>query len=148
MKTLLLLITLFAFLQSAFLPVNLVLVLIVARSLIIDDRDNLFLAFFGGLILSFLTQVNLGYYPLVFILIVKMAGLLKKLPVSFHTLTILFCGALLLSSGAVLNSIFAGIDLEFTTLLIESILVIPAYFLIRIWEERFIVKSQKLRIGK
>lgn len=53
MKTLLLLIALFAFLQSAFLPINLVLVLIIARSLIVDDRENLFLAFFGGLILSF-----------------------------------------------------------------------------------------------
>jgi len=147
MKTLLLLITLFAFLQSAFLGASLVLVLIVARSLVIEDRDNLFLAFFGGLILSFLTQVNLGYYPLVFILIVKLAGLLRKLPVSFNLLTVLICGGILILVTAFLDSLFIEIPFLIYPHLIEIVLVLPFYFLIKFWEERFLSKpGMKLKM--
>src|SRR3989344_8958700 len=106
MKTLLLLITLFAFLQSAFLPVNMVLVLLVSRSLIVEDRDNLYLAFFGGLILSFLTPVNLGFHPLIFILIVKLAGLLKNLPIAINLLMVFLFASCLLYIAALLNSLF------------------------------------------
>lgn len=150
MKTLLLLITLFSFLQSAFLPVNLVLVLIIARSLLVEDRENLFLAFFGGLILSFLTQVNLGYYPLVFILIVKFAGLFKGLPVSFNSLMVFLSGALFIAITATLDSIFIGQPVKVIPHLIEAVLVLPAYFLIRFWEGRVIsrVTSDKLRSDK
>lgn len=147
MKTFLLFLTLFAFLQSAFLPVNLVLVILIARGLIIDDRENLILAFFGGLILSFLTQVNMGYYPLLFILIVKFASLIRKLPVSFNLLVVFISGGLLLSLAALINSWVIGETLSIYRHFIEAILVIPAYFLIRNWEDRFIVKSHmKLRV--
>jgi hypothetical protein len=147
MKTFLLVITLFAFLQSAFLPVNLVLVILIARSLVLDDRENLFLAFFGGLILSFLTQVNLGYYPIVFILIVKLAGVLKKLPVSFNLLMIFLCGILLIALTASLNSFFVSQPLSLYVHIAEAILVMPAYLLVRLWEDRFIAKPHmKLRV--
>lgn len=147
MKTLLLLITFFAFLQSAFLGVNLVLVLIVARGLVVDDREALFLGFFGGLILGFLTQVNLGYYPLVFILTIKAAGVLKKLPVAFNLLTVLLFGAVLIILNAFLNSLFIGQMFDVYPHLIEIVLVLAFYFPVKFWEERFIVKKQaKLRI--
>lgn len=147
MKTFLLLLTFFAFLQSAFLPVNLVLVVLIARGLVTEDRDNLFLAFFTGLILSFLTQVNLGYYPVVFISVVKLAMMLKKLPVSFSLLMIFLSGALLIALTAFLNSFFTGQILSLYPHIIEAVLVIPAYFLIKLWEERFIIKSHtKLRV--
>ena len=147
MKTLLLFITLFAFMQSAFLPINLVLVVIIARGLSFDDRDNLILAFFGGLILAFLNQVNLGYYPLIFLLIIKFSGLIKKLPISFNPLMIFLSGSLLISLTAFLNSLFINQYLEIYPHLVEVILVLPAYFLIKLWEEKFIVKSYiKLKI--
>ena len=147
MKTLLLIITLFAFLQSAFLGVNLVLVVLIARSLILDDRDNLYLAFFGGLILSFLTQVNLGYYPLVFMLVMVVSGAIKKLPVSFNALTVFVSGALLITLVALINSYFIDEFLVLYPHVIELLLVVPVYFLVKLWEERFIVKSHtKLRM--
>ncbi len=147
MKTLLLIITLFAFLQSAFLPVNIVLILIIARSLIVDDRENLFLAFFGGLILAFLTQINLGYYPIIFVFLVVIAGMLKKLPVSFGLLMTFLFGGLLITLTALLNNYFIGQYLEFYPHLIEAILLLPTYFLMKFWEERFVIKSHtKLRI--
>lgn len=147
MKTFLLLLTLFAFLQSAFLPVNLVLVVLIARGLVTEDRGNLFLAFFTGMILSFLTQVNLGYYPVVFILVVKLAMMMKKLPVSFSPFMIFLSGVLLITITASLNSFFTGQMLNLYPHIIEAVLVIPAYFLIKLWEDRFIVKSHiKLKV--
>ena len=147
MKTILLFPIFFAFLQSAFLPINLVLVVIIARSLITESRDNLFLAFFGGLILSFLTQVNLGYYPIVFILVVKLTGMLKKLPVSFNVLPIFLSGSLVVGLVTLANSYFISQNLAFTPHLIEAILVLPTYWLIKIWEGRFVAKSHmKLKV--
>ena len=147
MKTLLLLITLFAFLQSAFLPVNLVLVVLVARSLIVSDRDNLYLAFFGGMILGFLTQINLGYFPLVFILIVKLGEFIKTFPVSFNMLMIFVTGAVLVAIVGGLNMVFINQNMSLYIHLIEAILVVPFYFVIRLWEERFVVKAHmKLRM--
>lgn len=149
MKTLLLFILLFAFLQSAFLPINMVLVLIVARSLVTDGRENLYLAFFGGLILSFLTQINLGYYSLVFILIVKLAMMIKKLPISFNFLVTFVAGALLVILASIADSLFISQPVEFTSLLVEALLVVPCYFLIKIWEERFVATPHtKLKIGR
>ncbi len=147
MKTFLLFLLFFAFLQSAFLPIDMVLVLLIARSLVIEDRENLFLAFFGGLLLSFLTQVNLGYYPLIFILIVKLAGLFKKLPVSFNPFMVFGSGTLLIILVALINSFFISQQLEVYPHLIEVILVLPVYYLIKFWEERFVIKSHtKLRV--
>lgn len=146
MKTFLLFLSLFAFLQSAFLPINLVLVLLIARDLVVEDRDNLLLAFFGGLILSFLSQINLGYFPLIFILTVKLNALLKKLPVSLNPLMIFLYGSLLITLAALLNSFFVSQQLTIAVHLIEAILVLPSYYLVKLWEERFLVKSQKLRV--
>lgn len=138
MKTFLLIILLLAFLQSAFLPLNLVLVSIIARSLVLEDKENLILAFLGGLILSFLSQVNLGYWPLVFLLITKLTYLLKKLPVSFNLLTLFFAGILLIGLVSIFNLFFINNDFELFSSLVEAVLVIPAYYLVRLWEERFV----------
>lgn len=147
MKTLLLLITLFAFLQSAFLGINLVLVILIARALVVSDRDNLYLAFFGGLILSFLTQINLGYYSLIFILIVKLGEFIKTFPVSFNLLMIFISGALLVAIVGGINMVFIDQNLSIYIHLIEAILVVPFYFMIKLWEERFVIKSHmKLRM--
>lgn len=142
MKTLFFWIILFAFLQSSVLNLNLVLVVLIARSLGLDDRANLLLAFFGGLILSFLTQSNLGYLPLVYIIIVKLGHLIKKLPVSFNLFVIFASGLVLVFLTALLNKFFANQALGFFSHIFEAVLVVPAYFLIRFWEERFEVNSQ------
>lgn len=147
MKTFLLILILFAFLQSAFLTLNLVLVAIIARSLAIEQRSNLFLAFFGGLVLSFLTQVNLGYWPLVLILVVKLVSLLKKLPVSLNPLMVFLYGSLLVSFTASLNKFFINPGFEFLPNILETFLVIPFFYAALVWEDRFIVKrSIKLKI--
>ncbi len=148
MKTLLLLITLFAFLQSAFLPVNLVLSLIIARSLVTDDRSNLYLAFFAGLILSFLMQVNLGYYPVLLILLVKAASLIKRLPVSFNLLMVIGAVTVLIGFGEGLNMLLIGQQFSLQRIIFEIIAAAAFYYLILFWEDRFVAsKNTKLRLN-
>ncbi|MBI2593228.1 hypothetical protein HYW44_01120 [Candidatus Daviesbacteria bacterium] len=142
MKTLFLWIILFAFLQSSVISLNLVLVVLIARSLAIDDGANLLLAFFGGLILSFLTQTNLGYWPLLLLFIVKIGILTRKLPISFNPFLIFLSGGVLVFLSAAVNKLFLHQDFQFFQLVFEAVLVVPAFFLIRIWEERFVEKSQ------
>lgn len=142
MKTLFLWIILFAFLQSSVISLNLVLVVLIARSLAAGDGANLLLAFFGGLILSFLTQTNLGYWPWLLLFIVKIGILTSKLPVSFNPFVIFLSGSVLVFFAALVNKFFLHQDFQFLKLVFEAILVVPAFFLIRIWEERFVEKSQ------
>lgn len=138
---------LFAFTQSAFLPFNLVLVLLVARSLAVEDRNNLVLAFAGGLVLSFLTQVNLGYWPLVFILTVKLTAMVKKLPISFNPLIIFLSGSVIVLLVALTGSLFINEKIQIFSHIIESVLIVPVFYLVRAWEERFVVKGAiKLRM--
>lgn len=141
MKTLFLFIVLFAFLQASVLSVNLVLIVLIARSLAVDDSSNLLLAFFSGLLLSFLTQTNLGYWPLVLLFIVKIGLFIKKFPVSFNPLVIFIAGSILVLLNGISGRIFLHQDLQFFRIIFEAVLVVPAYFLIRFWEERFIAKS-------
>lgn len=149
MKTLFLWIILFAFLQSSVISLNLVLVVLIARSLAVDNGANLLLAFFGGLILSFLTQTNLGYWPLFLLFIVKIGLLTGKLPVSFNPLVIFLSGSVLVFFAALINKLFLHQDFQFLKLVFEAVLVVPAYFLIRIWEERFVPKSElRLKLKK
>ena len=147
MKSFLLLLILLAFLQSAFLPLNLVLVLLIARSLVVEDRSNLILAFGSGLVLSFLTQVNLGYWPIVLVLAVKLAGMIRKLPVSFNPVIIFLGGVIVISIVAVVNNFLIGEKIQIIPRIWEAVLVLPIFYLTRAWEERFVVKSGiKLKI--
>lgn len=141
MKTFLLLLILFAFFQSAVSTLNLVLIILIARSLVLDNGENLVLAFFGGLVLSFLTQTNLGYWPLVLILVTKFGHFLRKLPVSFNPVMVFIAGALQIFLALLLDKILLNGRFEIYEHLIEAILVVPSYYLIRMWEERFVDKG-------
>lgn len=147
MKIFLLLLILFSFMQSAFLPLNLVLVLIVARSLAIDDKKNLLMGFSGGLALSFLTQTNLGYWPIILVLAAKLTATITKLPISFNPLIIFLSGGIIISIVATLNGFLIDEELQILTHILEAVLVVPAFYLVRAWEERFVVKGAiKLKV--
>lgn len=147
MKTFLMIIILCSFLQSAFLGINLVLVFIIARSLATDDKSNLYLAFVGGISLSFLTQVNLGYWPLILLLVSKITSAARFLPVSLNPLMIFLVGGVQIVLVAVANMLISGFELKFLNIILEAVLVIAAFYLARAWDERFVVKREiKLRI--
>jgi hypothetical protein len=147
MKTFLLFIMFFAFLQSAFLEVNLVLVFLIARSLVMDERSNLYLAFAGGLAVSFLTQVNLGYWPLVFLFVSKISSAAKHLPFSLGPLMILIIGGVQVLLVSFISLAVLGLKIEIWHIILESLLTVPAFYIVKAWEERFVVKREiKLKI--
>lgn len=147
MKIFLLLLIICSFLQSAFLGVNFVLVLIVARSLVSAEKSNLYLAFTGGLILSFLTQVNLGYWPFVLLLVSKVSSLAKELPFSLNPVMVFLTGVLQVVIVALFSKFYMHANMDVSIFIIETLLIVAVYYLMRVWEERFIVRREiKLKV--
>lgn len=148
MRIFLLFLTLAAFLQSSFLGVNLVLLLIAARSLILKDQDNYLIAFISGIILGILLTQNLGFWALVFLLVVKLIQLIKELPFTSNIVTVLPIGFLVVLISSFLEQLFFKQSINFTKIIIETLVFLPIYILIKIWEERFVVKPVfKLKLG-
>lgn len=142
MKTFLLIIILCSFLQSAFLGINLVLVFIIGRSLATNDKNNLYLAFIGGITLSFLMQVNLGYWPLILLIVSKITSSAKFLPLSLNPLMILLVGGaqIALVSGG--NMLIYGSEFKVLNIILEAVFVIAAFYLTKAWDERFVAKRE------
>lgn len=142
-----LLIILAVFFQTTFLPLNVSLILLLARSLYTDDRRNLYLAFFAGISLGILSSANIGFWPLVFVVVVKIAHGLGKLPAIVNVLTTIPVALILAGSSGLVSAVVLGQSLNYTAVIFESVLVLPVYILLRFWEERFVVKpALKLKI--
>lgn len=139
MKLFILLLTLAAFIQTAFLPINLCLVLLIARSLVTVERTNLYAAFISGIILGLLSGANLGFRPLIFLIIVEIAQIFKKLPIS-TTLFLIPLSFGLIFIANLLESLLFGQHINVQSMVLEMIVLPLAYLLIRFWEERFVVK--------
>ena len=140
MKLFLALLLISSFIQSSVLPIDLCLVFIICYALITDYKSNLIVVFLGGILLSLLTVVNLGFWPIIFLLVLKSTTLIKKMP--FATNFWLFVPAVFLISLGVnfLTMIFLGQSIEFLRIIFNTFAAIPIYFFFRFWEERFVVK--------
>lgn len=145
MKLFIALLIIASFIQSSVLPLDLCLVLIICYTLITNYKSSLIAAFIGGLFLSLLTVQNLGFWPIIFLLVIKLTTLIKKMP--FATNFWIFAPAVFLISLGVnfLTMIFLGQSIEFLRIIFNTIAAVPIYFFLKIWEERFVVK-QDLRL--
>ncbi len=147
MKSLFFILTIAAFLQTTFLPINLVLIIIICRSVAYNETSNYYYAFFAGIILGLLSAHNLGFFGLVFLIIVKLAHIIRKLPITTNIFTIIIITFALTYLTALMELFFLKISLNLQKIIIESLISLPVFVLIRIWEERFIVRSDiKLKI--
>ncbi|MBI4038076.1 rod shape-determining protein MreD [Candidatus Daviesbacteria bacterium] len=148
MKTLLAILILAAFLQSAILPLNLVLVILLIRAYVRPNKNDLYLAFFFGLLTSFLENYPLGVHSLIYLLLVQLTHSFARLPVAkniFSQTVLIFIS--LLVNDLTISLIFKTSWQIWPKLLLEIILVFPVYFLVNFWEERFIFKKEiKLKI--
>lgn len=147
MKTLIVILILAVFFQTSFVPINLLLIIIFARSLIVEEKINYFLAFIFGLLLGILSSQNLGFWPAVLLVAVKIGHLLKKLPFSTNLFTVTPISFLVIYLAHLLESSIFGKSIQINLVLIEGIFCLPAYLLIKVFEEKFIFKPEiKLRI--
>lgn len=148
MKTYFFLLILAAFLQASFLPLNLVLMLLICRSLVLPGKkENLILAFAAGILLSLLQSQNIGFWALVFLLVVRGVALTKKLPVSKNLLTVLSVSIITITLVTLTQQLFFKQSFDPKLVLFESVLILPLYLIMLFWEERFEVRPEiKLKL--
>lgn len=148
MKTLVIILIIAAFLQSTFLPLNLVLIILIARALIRPQKANLYLAFGAGLLISHLNLEPLGFQSLIYLILIQATQILTKSPISANPLVIVPLTFVLLSLNQIALSIITHQSLYFLpNIFWESLSSLPVFYLIRLWEERFIVSKEiKLKV--
>lgn len=148
MKTLILVLIFFSFLQTTIIPVNIVLIILICRAYLRTDPKNLFLAFAFGLLISHLNLTILGLQSITYLIIVEITQALAKSRLASNSLLIIPITLILLSLNQLANSFIIHQTVQlFPNLIIEGFLSLPIFYLIRLWEERFIVhKEIKLRI--
>lgn len=147
MKTLIAILIITSFLQTTILPLNLVLIILICRSYIKDDKANLYLAFALGLLTSHLTLMPLGLNSLIYLILIQITQILAKSRLAGNLLLIFPITFILLSVNDVISS-FLIKNLFFSVeTFLESIFALPIVYLVRLWEERFIVRKEiKLKV--
>lgn len=142
MKTLIVILIIASFLQTTILPINLVLIILICRSYLKISPSNLYLAFIFGILISHLNLITLGFNSLIFIFCVQITQGLSKTRLAGNSLLIVPITFVLLSLFGILNSIFIHQSLDlFPKALIESLISLPILYVLKIWEERFIVRG-------
>ncbi|MDO8570178.1 MAG: hypothetical protein Q7R97_01165 [Candidatus Daviesbacteria bacterium] len=137
------------FLEGTILPFDLVLVILITRSFIVQEKSNYYLAFFFGLLASLLLGYPQGLLSLIYLFSVQISHIIKSTNLAAYWIAVLpltfFC---LLIEQFILQLLNIS-NFNLILIIIPTILVLPVYFIVRIWEERFIVsKDIKLKMGK
>ncbi len=148
MKTLIAVLLLLSFLQTTLIPLDLVLLVIVLRTYIKTDSSNLYLGFGFGLLIAFLGQTSLGPTPLVYLTLVQFTSLLKRTPISNYVLTVIPLCLVITIANTGINALILHQSTQFwPKVVIESLLGLPIYMAIKVWEERFVVRKEiKLKV--
>lgn len=147
MKLLIPLLFLASLMQTSFLPINLCVVILICQSYLYEDRANYFLAFIGGLLLAVLSPINIGFWPLVFLIIVKISHLVRKLPIVPSLFTVPVLAGVILVFLSVLEQFLFNKSFDLKEIIWGVIVSLPIYFLLQIWQERLFFRNDiKLRI--
>lgn len=142
MKTLIVILIIASFVQSTILPIDLVLIILICRSYVKSDQTNLFLAFGFGLLVSHLELTPFGLPAIIYLLIVQITQTFAKSRLAGNWLLIIPISLVFLS----LNQLTISMQLS-TKVIIESLLALPIFYIVRLWEERFILQKEiKLKV--
>lgn len=147
MKTLIIILIIASFLQTTILPVDLVLLILICRAYIRSDKTSFYLAFGFGLLVSHLNLSLLGLQSLLYLIFVQATESLSKFRLAGNPLLIIPVSFIFLFLNQLILSITGQDTLEIIRIIIASVLSLPVLFLLRLWEERFIVQKEfKLKI--
>lgn len=148
MKTLIIILIIAAFLETTILPIDLVLIILICRAYIKEGRENLYFAFFFGILISHLTLNLIGVKSILYLVLVQITQILSKSRLAGNSAIIIPLVFVLLLSNQITDLFLLHKSAQiFPKVLIESIISLPILFLVRLWEERFIVKKDiKLRV--
>lgn len=148
MRTLIVVLIILAFLESAILNIDLVLMVLILRAFVKEEKGNLYLALGFGLFLAHLKFQNLGLVPFIYLVLVQLSHILSKSRLSNNHWVVLPITLVMLVIQDIIFSVINHFSIQiWPKTLIEAILVIPVYLIIRFWEERFVIKPEiKLKI--
>ena len=148
MKTLIFVLIISSFVQGTIWPADLVLIILICRSMIKTDPANLYLAFSLGLLNSHLSLEPLGLRSLVYLMVVEVTQMLSRSRFSSHPVLIIPISLLGLSLSAVVGGMVTNQSIHiFPGVIFESALALPIFYLVRLWEERFIARKDiKLKV--
>ncbi len=145
MKTLIISLIIASFLQTTILPIDLVLLVLICRAYIKSNKSNLYLAFAFGLFLSFLNLANFGLESIIFLIIIQATQMMSRSRLAGNPLLIIPVSLFFLVINQFINQVInAPVNfqiLPFIKLLLESFLSLPALYIVRLWEERFVVQK-------
>ncbi|MBI2329923.1 hypothetical protein HYU94_00855 [Candidatus Daviesbacteria bacterium] len=140
MKTLIIVLIIAAFLQTTILPIDLVLLILICRAYVVSEKNNLYLSFIFGFLISHLNLINLGSQSLIYLVIVQAAQILSKIRLAGNPL-------LIVPISLVFLSLVNLGTLDFPKIILTSLLSLPILYSLRLWEERFIVRKEiKLKV--
>lgn len=148
MKVTILILVLAAFIQATLLPVDLVLLILILRTYITKEKSNLFLAFGMGILVSHLSFSPLGVQSTIYLIIVQLTQGYARLHYWNTVLTLVpFIFILLLVDSLTMFFVTKQSINIWPELIVEGLLSLPLYFILRFWEERFIVRHDiKLKV--
>lgn len=140
MKSLIFVLIFASFFQTTVIPFDLVLLILISRSYLKSDKANYYLALGFGLLVGHLNLSPLGFQSLVYLLTAAATSSLSKVRLANNPLVIIPLSFAFLSINQFNNW-------NFSNILIISFLSLPIFYLVRLWEERFIVQRDiKLKI--
>ncbi len=143
MKTLIIILIIASFLQTTIFPIDLVLIILIARSYIRIARSNFYLALGVGLLISHLNLNVLGFDSLIYLMVVQITQALSKTRLAGNSLLIIAITFILLTLSHLISSLFLHQSINlFPKVLIESLISLPILFGLRLWEERFIIRRE------
>lgn len=147
MKTLIIILIIAAFVQTTILPLDLVLLILICRAYIKSEKNNLYLGSAFGLLVSHLNLTGLGLESLTYLFIIQATHILSKGRLAGHPLVIVPIAFAFLSLNQIVDSSLGYQILSWQKLLLEAFLSLPILYLVRLWEERFIIhKEIKLKV--
>lgn len=147
MKTLIIILIIASFIQTTILPVNLVMLILICRAYIKSNQTNLYLAFVFGILTSHLDLSNIGIQSLLNLSFVEVTEILSKLRLAGNPFLIVPLAVFFTTFSQFVGLVQNHGSFEFQTVILTSILSVPTLFLVRLWEERFIVREGiKLRV--
>lgn len=147
MKTLIIVLIIASLLEATILPINLVLIILICRSYLKSDKTNLFFAFFFGLLDGHLKLTVLGLTSLSYLLAITIVASLSKSRLSSNAFLIVPVSFSILLVNQIILNYFTHQTLQILKVFFESLISLPIFFLIKGWEERFIVRKEiKLKI--
>ena len=137
-----------SFLQASLIPVDFILLALIARSFVSSDKSNYFLAFAFGILVSLLSGKLLGSPSIFYIFPVFLASLLRKSPFLTNPVLVFLSAAFLVILAHILK-VLQGVSPNFILVAMEVAFILPVYFAVRFWEERFVPgKEIKLKMGR